>query len=232
MAKKKIIIISIVILIVLITGLFYFVHPHSYALRESKTPTCTEDGYEIYRCWCGNEYRTEQKQTEHKYNSTVEEPTCTDAGKTVYTCELCGDTYEEPIEAIGHDYEESSKEPTCTESGERVLKCKHCGDTYTEPIEALGHEYKDGVCIRCGEADPSVKAEKNPTTMDTVAGKSVQQKAPASTPTQGTNDRSNDDFGDGLGDTGQSMAAETGWDYVDLSDWDSIPSQNSGLYGE
>ncbi len=183
MAKKKIIIISIVVLIVLITGLFYFFHPHSYSLRETKTPTCTEDGYEIFCCWCGNEYRTEQKQTGHNYKSSVEEPTCTDTGKTVYTCELCGDMYEEPIEAIGHDYEESTKGPTCTESGERVFKCKNCGDTYTEPIEALGHDYKEGVCVRCGEPDPDTKAEeKAQKGNDTKAEKDSSLNAISTTP--------------------------------------------------
>ena len=40
---------------------------------------------------------------EHAYTAEVIEPTCTEAGKTIYTCR-CGDTYEEEIPATGHTY--------------------------------------------------------------------------------------------------------------------------------
>ena len=176
MGKRKAIIIAVSAIVIIGVVLFYFFHPHSYSLIEGKTATCTEDGYEIYRCWCGNEYRTEQKQLGHKYKSSVEEPTCTDAGKTIYICEVCGDSYDELIKTIGHDYEESTKEPTCTESGEKEFKCKNCGDTYAEPIEALGHEYKDGVCVRCGETDPFAKSVQNETKATASAQTSVAQQ--------------------------------------------------------
>ena len=229
MAKKKIIIISIVVLIVLITGLFYCFHPHSYALRESKEPTCTEAGYEIYRCWCGNEYRTEQKQTEHKYNSTVEEPTCTDAGKTIYKCEVCGDSYDEPIEAIGHNYEESTKEPTCTESGERVFKCKQCGDTYTEPIEALGHEYKDGVCVRCGEADHSAKPEQSEKKSEKTQSAQSKPETAQKKNVRGENNTSVDSDFEAV--TGEEWAA-AGWVELDPATVEAPVYDPYGLHFE
>ncbi|MBQ1283437.1 MAG: hypothetical protein IIY18_00345, partial [Clostridia bacterium] len=39
----------------------------------------------------------------HAYTAEVNEPTCTEAGKTIYTCR-CGDTYEKEIPATGHTY--------------------------------------------------------------------------------------------------------------------------------
>ena len=75
------------------------------------------------------------------------------------------------------------------------------------------------------EKDPSAKPadQKKPANgSDTKPGNPAPAKDPASAQAQDTFDRSNDKGGDGLGDTGQSMAAETGWYYVDTSDWDSI----------
>lgn len=176
--KKKTIILIVIGIFIICLALFYFLHPHSYVLTESKKPTCLEDGYNIYKCWCGSQYKEEQKQQGHKYIAIVEDPTCTEPGRTIYTCEVCGDKYEEPIEALGHEYEETVTEATCTEEGKKTHICKICGDTYSEPIEALGHEYEDGVCIRCGkeeDKEDSKEAQKKP---ETTAKQSVPQPAP------------------------------------------------------
>ena len=75
----------------------------------------------------------------HSYEASVTEPTCTEAGATVYTCS-CGDSYSEQIAATGHKYEASVTEPTCTEAGATVYTCS-CGDSYSEEIAASGHKY-------------------------------------------------------------------------------------------
>ena len=46
-------------------------------------------------------------------------------------------------------------EPTCTEAGVETRTCE-CGETQTRAIDALGHNYVDGICTRCGEAQPVV----------------------------------------------------------------------------
>ena len=61
----------------------------------------------------------------------------------------------------GHVHTESvviSKDATCTETGSKHIECTVCGEVLqTEEIPALGHDYVDGVCTRCGEADPDYK---------------------------------------------------------------------------
>ncbi len=88
---------------------------------------------------------TEAPVTEHDYRSTVVEPTCTEDGKTVYTCIHCGDSYEEPISAKGHAYEEAVTEATCTADGAKVSTCSTCGDVVTEVLPARGHSYTEAV---------------------------------------------------------------------------------------
>ena len=46
---------------------------------------------------------------------------------------------------------------TCTADGFIRYICSLCGDSYTQTIPAQGHSYENGVCIRCGEADPSIE---------------------------------------------------------------------------
>ncbi|MBQ9847222.1 MAG: hypothetical protein IJO58_05395, partial [Clostridia bacterium] len=111
------------------------------------------DGYQ-YICLGSIKYTVISADHEHTYESTVIEPTCTEAGKTVYTCR-CGDTYEEEIEALGHTEETTTVDATCTTDGSITVTCTVCGETIsTEVIEATGHSYVDGTCENCGEADP------------------------------------------------------------------------------
>lgn len=89
---------------------------------------------------------------EHKYSAETVEPTCTEAGHTVYTCS-CGDRYtSDTVEALGHDYEKTVTEPTCTENGSAVYKCKRCGHSYKEDIPAKGHSYSsETIAPTCSE---------------------------------------------------------------------------------
>lgn len=96
-----------------------------------------------------------ESEHEHSYEEKVVEPTCTEKGYTLYTCE-CGDEYEaNEVPATGHDTElKNAKEATCTAggySGDKV--CKTCGETLEKGnnVAALGHNFKDGKCTRCGE---------------------------------------------------------------------------------
>ena len=91
----------------------------------------------------------------HEYRAAVTPPTCTDEGFTTYTC-ACGDSYVgDEVPALGHDYRTAVTAPTCTEPGFTAYTCARCGDSCTgDETEALGHDYKDGVCTRCGAADP------------------------------------------------------------------------------
>ena len=83
-----------------------------------------------------------------------------------YTEEICSTpggvriTVEEP--AHTHSYEAAVTAPTCTEGGFTTYTCE-CGDSYVaDEVDALGHDYVDGICTRCGEADPDYVAPVEP----------------------------------------------------------------------
>ena len=61
----------------------------------------------------------------------VKEPTCTEGGLKVYTCENCGDTKQETLPALGHDYSKEwtiDKEATYYEDGSKSHHCSRCDD--------------------------------------------------------------------------------------------------------
>ncbi|MBQ2388645.1 MAG: hypothetical protein II305_01180, partial [Clostridia bacterium] len=89
---------------------------------------------------------------EHAYTAETTPATCTEAGKTVYTCE-CGDSYEEVIPAKGHTEVTETVDATCTVDGATIVKCSVCGTTISATvIPATGHTYVDGKC-ECGDVD-------------------------------------------------------------------------------
>ena len=59
----------------------------------------------------------------------VKEPTCTEDGTKVYTCENCEATKQETLPALGHDYSEEwtiDKEATYYEDGSKSRHCSRC----------------------------------------------------------------------------------------------------------
>lgn len=64
----------------------------------------------------------EQEPCTHEYEACVTEPTCTEGGKTTYTCLLCGDENSgDEVPALGHDYVPTETvEPDCLNGGYTV----------------------------------------------------------------------------------------------------------------
>ena len=61
-------------------------------------------------------------------------------------------------QACEHAYEAVVTAPTCTEAGYTTYTCSKCGESYVaDEVAALGHDYRNGVCTRCGAADPDYK---------------------------------------------------------------------------
>ncbi len=118
-------------------------------------------GYTFYLDTLSFEGGQQPTGCKHAYVAVVTEPTCTEAGFTTYTCSKCGDSYvADEVAALGHDYKAVVTEPTCTEAGFTTYTCERCGDSYVaDEVAALGHEYVNGVCTRCGAADPDYKHE-------------------------------------------------------------------------
>ncbi len=119
---------------------------HSY-VTTVVAPTCTEGGYTLHSCDCGESYRTDT--TAALGHSYVE------SGPDTYTCTRCGDTYSEHT----HRYTATVVAPTCAEGGYTLHTCA-CGHTYRDrELAKLGHNYvKAGQsathisyrCTRCG----------------------------------------------------------------------------------
>ena len=70
----------------------------------------------------------------HKYNTIVINPTCTEVGYKVHTCtnDGCNYTYSEPISAKGHNFEVVAEVAAkCGVQGKKAHKrCKTCGKLY------------------------------------------------------------------------------------------------------
>lgn len=80
------------------------VHTHSYTVTVV-APTCTEVGYTLHRCSCGDSFRTDQTpMADHQYKQF--EYLCPDPesdGFQSFRCEVCGDTYREVLPSFDVD---------------------------------------------------------------------------------------------------------------------------------
>lgn len=140
-------------------------HKHKWKKEKTVAPTCTEQGYTVYKC----EYNifgygcTATKKDDFKpaldHNMSdwiVVKATCTTAGEKYKVCQRSGCTYKvveegyaEAYPALGHDFEGAEwviEAPTCTTPGQRYQVCKRdgCGqknfdETYAKEHPALGH---------------------------------------------------------------------------------------------
>lgn len=117
---------------------------HDWKDNGDGTATCQRDG-------CGETHTHIWKKT-----GTVA-ATCTDTGKTEYTCTVCGQTKTTTIKALGHKYETvSTDDATCTAPKTVHKECTRCHDKKDETSgEALGHNWRTSsdknskTCIRC-----------------------------------------------------------------------------------
>lgn len=117
---------------------------HDWKDNGDGTATCQRDG-------CGESHTHIWKKT-----GTVA-ATCTDTGKTEYTCTVCGQTKTTILKALGHKYETvSTDDATCTTPKTVHKECTRCHDKKDETSgEALGHNWRSSsdknskTCIRC-----------------------------------------------------------------------------------
>ena len=140
-------------------------HKHKWKKEKTVAPTCTEQGYTLYKC----EYNlfgigcTATKKDDYvpalDHNMSdwiVVEATCTTAGEKYKVCQRSGcnhkvveEGYAEAHPALDHDFEGAEwviEAPTCTTPGQRYQVCKRdgCGqknfdEAYSEAHPALGH---------------------------------------------------------------------------------------------
>ena len=107
-------------------------HTHSYTVKITKQPTCTEKGDKTYTCDCGESYTEEVSALGHK--EVVDKavaPTCTKSGLTKGKhCSVCGKvlTAQKKISAQGHKIITlKTKKATYFSTGYKNRKiCKVC----------------------------------------------------------------------------------------------------------
>lgn len=134
-------------------------HLHRYKHIKVVDPTCTEQGYTLRSCKCGDGFKTDYTEAlghtwgEWKSDENGHWHTCLRCGEvetsahtpgaeatedTPQTCTVCG--YEiAPATGHFHKYEDVVTPPTCTEKGYTTHTCK-CGDSYIDSeTEPIGH---------------------------------------------------------------------------------------------
>lgn len=146
------------------------IHTHKYKTIKI-APTCTEQGYTLYRCDCGYEYKNNFVQPKHDY-VLVEyiEPTCETDGRERYKCANCGEEKVVVLQAAGHKFGQwiEQEKPTCEKDGFALRQCKRCGKTERKTIDATGHNFSEWRqdddefvrdCDRCGKTERMPQSE-------------------------------------------------------------------------
>ena len=124
---------------------------HHYTIVY-KGVTCTEDGYTVYTCSCGDSYTADYVEAlGHSWDEGVVilEPTEEEYGEKRHTCLTCGAEKTEKIPPLGHTHSHEAliTAPTCTDQGFTTYTCA-CGDSYvTDYTDALGHDLGDWTTV-------------------------------------------------------------------------------------
>lgn len=120
---------------------------HTMLLAEHGAPTCTEDGYELYKCANTGCDHTETKSIPavgHDWHDirVYEQDTCTKPGLMLQKCLMCEDYRTVEFDEVVHIWElTATVAPTCTEDGYNSYSCSICGEKSTEVLPALGHAW-------------------------------------------------------------------------------------------
>lgn len=126
---------------------------HNFELIKSQSASCTQKGYEIYKCSdCDLELTKNIKSAlGHSYSITVVKSTCLKQGYTKYTCKRCKKTYNSNyVKATGKHTYDSGKittKATYTKAGVKTYTCKVCSAKKTSSIAKLTLAKPTGVKI-------------------------------------------------------------------------------------
>jgi len=159
------------------------IHNHNYIPTVIES-TCTEQGYTLYTCECGESYTDNYVEVaDHTFGdwNIVKEATCSVIGSKEKICACGAKEIASIIYNENHNYLGTvSTEPTCGEDGIKTYVCADCNNSsYTEPIPATGdHNYVNHVtteptCVEngvktyvCADCNNSSYTEPIPATGD------------------------------------------------------------------
>ncbi len=138
-------------------------HSHNFQPTVVE-PECTEEGYTVFRCLCGEEYTDGVTEPlGHSWSDWQ----YTESGQT-RSCTRCGAT-DTVQSAHTHSYSTETVAATCTDGGYVHYYCS-CGESYVETVsDPLGHSWgqwqvtqepttasegiKERICQMCGETE-------------------------------------------------------------------------------
>ncbi len=126
-----------------------------------KDPTCTQAGYDTYRCaYCKQIYTDTIPALGHDWwgPQVLKAPTCTEDGLNRYVCHRdSSHEYTTTVPALGHDWSDwyVVKEPTLTEEGIEERKCQRCGLTEQRPIPMLGVKEEYSLALIMSQEGPA-----------------------------------------------------------------------------
>ena len=124
---------------------------HEWVKGATTDPTCTADGYTAYTCSKCNKTKKDDVVSALGHDTTGATAKSNNDGTHGFTCARCKTSVNEDCTMVDNGVK---TEATCTEKGAMNTKCSVCGYASTRETDALGHDYKDGVCTRCGAAEP------------------------------------------------------------------------------
>ena len=168
-------------------------HDFSLTWTVDREPTCDTPGLKTRHCSRCDAVTDllSIKQTNHTFEITTIEPTCTQAGSRHLVCMICGKEMDDNfVPALGHEAGlwVIDREATCETDGLRSRSCTRCGEKLeTLPIAKTGHAFLDSTvaptcteqgytlhtCRICGatKQDHFVKANGHSFSSDGVAVK-------------------------------------------------------------
>ena len=216
---------------------------HQYVKVGEKAPTCTEPGYELYRCrYCRDEIKKDVAPLGHAWGGwhVVLEPTCTEKGCEERVCYRDSSHVEKRwLDPLGHDWSDwyVLKAPTYTEPGIMEHKCNRCGITEQELIPPLKQSPEYGLALVMTQTDPGGSVF---TFDDLFGGHGITITYAATLINTGKSPLSVADFYAGAGSSGSLKPAHIlypGESYSfplerDLTEYDIVPVTDSEtLYG-
>ena len=111
-------------------------HEHRYDVTVVE-PTCTEGGYSIYTCACGDSYMDDETAAlGHSFENSPVIPH-EDGKHHCWDCIRCDERKTANCTFTGT----VTKEPTEEAEGVKTFTCGVCGNSYTESIPKLNHEH-------------------------------------------------------------------------------------------
>lgn len=104
-------------------------HTHDFKKEKTVKPTCTDIGYTVYACACGEKVLDNKPANGHSWGEEVTVPVSCDAdGYTEKVCTVCGHAERSNIQPGSHDFEPWGKpDPINAGHNQEQRLCKTCG---------------------------------------------------------------------------------------------------------